>query len=90
MTLYFESWHVGRKKIIAYLRPYLDLPQKHESAWQKVKRWRRHCGLPIDTQPNGKPYIDEDMFKMWWTEYLRLINERRQRMPKGESPLNPI
>ncbi|MGO9146121.1 MAG: hypothetical protein ACLQDF_07110 [Desulfomonilia bacterium] len=82
MTLFFESWHVGRKKIIAYLRPYLDLPENPIYAWQKVKRWRRRYSLVVETQPNGKPYIDEDFFRLWWIEYLRLRHERLKRDAK--------
>ena len=61
----FGTWHVGRKEIIAYLRPFIKLPQNPAYAWQKVKRWRRRYCLPIEIQLNGKPYIDEVFFHIF-------------------------
>ncbi len=65
------EWHIGRKAIIAFLRPYLDLPDKPENAWQKVCRWRDRYGLPIEYQPNGKPYLDQAVFFEYWRIFLK-------------------
>jgi len=69
-----EVWYVGRKAIIQYLRPYLDLSPDIHMAWQKIRRWRIKYGLPIDSQPNMRPYIDPAVFEAWWDRYLALKN----------------
>ncbi len=70
-----EVWYIGRKAIIQYLRPYLDLSPDIHMAWQKVRRWRIRYGLPIEVQPNDKPYIDPAMFEAWWSRYLHKRHE---------------
>ena len=64
-----EEWQVGRKEIVAFLRPYIKLNPDADKAWRTVRRWRIRYGLPIDTQPNGKPYIDPPRFTRWWNRY---------------------
>lgn len=72
-----NSWHVGRKAIIEYLRPYLDLSEDQDIAWNKVRRWKRRYSLPVETQPNGKPYIDEAVFSLYWSRYLRALKKKQ-------------
>ncbi|HNY71664.1 MAG TPA: hypothetical protein PKH14_12835 [Syntrophorhabdus sp.] len=72
----FNIWHIGRKAIISFLQPYLDLPNKPEYAWQKIKRWRKRYALPIETQPNGKPYIDESVFFLYWCNFQKHIRKQ--------------
>ncbi len=65
----FRKPHIGRKAIVAYLEPFLKLPENHESAWKKVKKWRnRFHDFPIHTLPNRKPFLDELEFESWWQE----------------------
>jgi hypothetical protein len=71
----FKTWHVGRKEIIAYLQPFLKLPQNPAYAWQKVKRWRRR-GFPIEILPNGKPFIDESVNVLFWIKFRERMNKR--------------
>ncbi len=71
------NWHVGRKAIIAYLRPYLNLSEDSEVAWNMIRRWRKHYELPIDTQPNGKPYVDPDVFSRYWEHCHSMKRERK-------------
>ena len=68
------DWHIGRKAIIEYLRPYLDLPEDLKTAWQKVRRWRLRYGLPIESQPNGKPYVDQGVFLEYWSKFSKRQN----------------
>ena len=63
-------WHIGRKRIIAYLRPYLDLSWDNAVAWRKIRRWRDNYGLPILHQPSGVPYLDTQELQLWWRLYL--------------------
>jgi hypothetical protein len=70
------AWHVGRKEIIEYLRPYLDLPERQQYAWRKILRWRQKYGLPIEPQPNGKPFIDEVVFRKYWAGFRKKRNRR--------------
>ena len=70
------AWHVGRKAIIAYLRPYLGLSQDNETAWFMVRRWRIRYKLPVETMPNGKPCLDPAIFEIWWGKYQK----RRDRI----------
>jgi hypothetical protein len=67
-------YHIGRKAIIAFLTPYLDIPQTASDfvAWQKVRRWRDGRNLPVEITPMGKPYIDENTFFFFWTEFQRI------------------
>ena len=67
-----NEWHIGRKAIILFLRPYIGLSNDHDVAWNMVRRWRKHQGLGdiIRSQPNGRPYIDEAEFEMWWQKFL--------------------
>jgi hypothetical protein len=65
-----DKWHIGRKAIIKYLKPYLALSDDQYMAWKKVRRWRINYGLPILSQPTNKPYIDAEEFETWWKEYL--------------------
>ncbi len=67
------AWHIGRKAIIAFLTPFLDLPPNPIMAWKKVRRWNYRYSLPIEHQPNSKPYIDEATFFFWWEAYQRRI-----------------
>lgn len=60
-----NPWHIGRKEIIAYLRPYLGLSDDQETAWNMIRRWRINYGLPVKKQPNGKPSICESVFISW-------------------------
>ncbi len=76
-------WHVGRKAIIEYLRPYLDLSDDFTVAWRKVRRWRINYGLPILHQPNTIPYIDPEEFVMWWKTYLK--KRKAQQVGKNQS-----
>ena len=69
-------WHIGRKAIIAYLEPFLDLPADPFCAWQKVRRWRNRYGLPIESQPNRKPYIDASVFEAYWINFQKKIKSR--------------
>jgi len=71
------TWHIGRKAIIEYLRPYLDLSEDQDIAWNKVRRWKRRYSLPVETQPNGKPYIDEAVFSLYWSRYLRALKKKQ-------------
>lgn len=73
-------WHIGRKAIIEYLRPYLDLPSTHEYAWRKILRWRQKYGLPIESQPNGKPYIDQIVFLEYWSRFQKKRNFKRDNL----------
>lgn len=66
-----SQWHIGRKAMIEYLRPFLDLSDDLTIAWNKVRRWRRRYGLPVAVQPNGKPYIDEADFEMYWARFMK-------------------
>lgn len=63
-------WHIGRKRIVAYLRPYIDLSPDPNLAWRKVRRWRDKYGLPLLYQPNGAPCLDAQEFQLWWRLYL--------------------
>ncbi len=63
--------HNGRKEIIEFLGPYLDLPVNYESAWQKVSRWKRAYGLPIERKPNGTPFLDEAVFNAYWANFRK-------------------
>lgn len=65
------KWHIGRKAIIAYLRPYLDLPDSLEFAWRKILRWKQRYGLPVESQPNGKPYVDQAVFLLYWSRFQK-------------------
>lgn len=65
------TWHIGRKAIIAFLGPYLDLVEDPVHAWVKIRRWKRRYALPIETQPNGKPYIDEGVFFLYWSKFRK-------------------
>jgi hypothetical protein len=67
-------WHKGRKAIIAFLTPFLEIPPSSSLfvAWQKVRRHRDKYGLPIETQPNGKPYIDEVVFFLYWKNKTKI------------------
>lgn len=69
-------WHIGRKAIISYLRPYLGLSPDKDTAWFMVRRWRIRYRLPIQTQPNGKPFLDPAEFELWWARY----SKRRDRI----------
>lgn len=74
-----EGWHVGRKAIIAYLDPFLSLAPDPAMAWKKIRRWRIRYGLPIDTQPSGKPYIDPDRFVRWWNHYQINVKKAKEQ-----------
>lgn len=63
--------HNGRKEIIAFLGPYLDLPPNPDSAWQKVTRWKKAYGLPIERKPNGTPFLDESVFRSYWIRFRK-------------------
>ncbi len=67
------SWYIGRKAIIAFLGPFLDLSNDQVIAWNKVRRWKRRYGMPIEVQPNGKPYLDEAVFFTWWANFQKAI-----------------
>jgi|GEM_PF-6759224 len=73
---------VGRKPIIDFLRMFMDLKpsssEKHK--WQKVKRWEKQYGLPLDRHVNGKPYIDPEKFSSWWDEFRTKKNEGSLRV----------
>lgn len=77
-------WHVGRKAIIEYLRPYLALSMDQTIAWQKIRRWRMRYGLPILAQPTDKPYIDPEEFERWWKTYLE--NRKAREGEKSQYP----
>ena len=68
-------WHIGRKRVVAYLRPYLELSADFSLAWRKVKRWKDRYGLPLLYQPNGTPYLDAEEFHLWWGLYLEKSKE---------------
>lgn len=74
-----ETWHIGRKAIINYLREFIDAPQKYTSAWIKVLRWRKRYGLPIERHVNGSPYIDEAIFRDWHQRFLTKRSEAREK-----------
>lgn len=77
-------WHVGRKAIIAYLKPYLGLNPDPVVAWRKVRRWRIDYGLPILSQPTEKPYIDPEEFEKWWKNYLEQRKSRTEAQSQQE------
>lgn len=39
------------------------------SAWNKVVRWRKKYRLPVESLPNGKPFVEESVFKYWFALY---------------------
>lgn len=75
-----SKWHIGRKGIIAYLTPFLDLSDDQATAWNKIRRWRRRYGLPVQLQPNGKPYVDEAVFEMYWKGFQRKTMKKRAHL----------
>ncbi len=78
-------WHIGRKAIIAYLRPYLGLSMNHEIAWNMIRRWKAKFKLPIETQPNRKPYIDPETFELYWLKYQERFKRLKNKQHKKES-----
>ena len=78
-------WHIGRKRIVAYLRPYIDLSPDFDIAWRKVRRWREKYGLPIFNQPNTTPYLDAEEFHLWCQIYL----DKKEEIEAEEEPLDP-
>lgn len=66
-----DHWYVGRKAIITFLKPYLGLSDDPETAWNMLRRWKKHYGFDvlIMRHPNGKPCIDPVMFREWWEEF---------------------
>ncbi|MDD5007472.1 MAG: hypothetical protein PHU49_08010 [Syntrophorhabdaceae bacterium] len=74
----FDDIRVGRKAIIAYLRPFLNLPMNEDSAWQKVKRYRKNYVLPVERFLNGKPFVDPYWFKYWFLLYTIEADKRRR------------
>ena len=74
-----DGWHVGRKEIIKYLRPYLGLSDNGEIAWNMVRRWRRRYALPVSNQPNGKPYIDPVIFKAFWNRFEEICRDKQRK-----------
>ena len=62
--------YIGRKPIIAYLKPLIGLSDDQKMAWQKIRRWRIKYGLPVESQPNTSPYLDPATFEAWWQAYL--------------------
>jgi hypothetical protein len=72
-------WHIGRRAIIAYLRPFIGLSWDHEVAWHKIRRWKKRYYLPIDRQPNNKPYIDENTFELYWSRFQIRLREVMKR-----------
>ena len=71
----------GRKEIIEYLRPYLDLPERQDMAWQKIRRWKRvkpGFALVIITMPTGKLQMDTNDFISWYEDYKREWREARK------------
>ncbi len=67
-----DVWHVGRKAIIDYLKPYLALSDDTRTAWNMVRRWRVRYWIDtviIQPLPNGKPALDPAAFEQWWERY---------------------
>ncbi len=83
-----EGWCVGRKAIICYLRPYLGLSDDLHTAWRMVRRWRQRYALPIDNQPNGKPYLDPVIFDAFWSRFIEIRREKKKKM--GLAPYAPL
>ncbi len=67
-----DAWHVGRKAIIDYLKPYLALSDDTRTAWNMIRRWRVRYWMDtviIQPLPNGKPALDPAAFEQWWKRY---------------------
>ncbi len=67
-----DGWHVGRKAIIDYLKPYLALSDDTRTAWNMVRRWRMRYWtgtIIVQPLPNGKPALDPAAFESWWERY---------------------
>lgn len=72
------KWHIGRKAIIAFLTPILDLSDDFDIAWRKVRRWKKGYCMPIELGPNRRPYIDEEVFESWWVTFCHKRNRKSE------------
>ena len=61
-----EGWISGRRAIMEYLKV---------KAWNTVRKWRREYGLPIYTDPMGKPKAFAYQLDRW----LVLFNENKSK-----------
>ena len=64
-----DEFVVGRKAIIEYLRSALDLSHDHDTAWNKIRRWKRNYGMAalFHSHLNGQPYIIVSEVREWIT-----------------------
>jgi len=62
---------VGRKSIIEYLKTPLQLSTDQETAWKKIKRWKKSWGLSVcfHRLPNGSPYLISGEVEMWLMKF---------------------
>ena len=62
---------MGSKAVAEYLRDKIDIPDDPKHAWKKINRWRKRKWIPVLIQPNGRPYIIEDEFEVFWRDFTK-------------------
>lgn len=87
-----EHRHIGRKAVVRFLKARIDLSPDLETAWNKVRRWRRRYGLPVIADPNGRPSITEEDYAAWRRQYRERAREgmrlREELRMQEEAALN--
>jgi len=71
------TWIVGRKAIVAYLRPFLGLAEDVKPAWRALRRWIKKYNFRIRYLPNGIPYLDPIEFQVYWDAYLKRTDTKK-------------
>ncbi len=57
----------SRKGIIEYLRPIIGLSYDYETAWNKIRRWKKKYGMSkiMHYLPSGQCMISKTEFMRW-------------------------